>query len=162
MSFSAGFRVQPPSENHAAPLGVHTPEKPTPREQGFTDRALDAFTLQELLDLRNRVEKRLPARSLQDLDLEAELVLQVKALQQLQNSVIDDDETPANQKAQVANSLSSALTTLVKLQGEVHSTERRKIQEATLINTLNTLPEDAARRFLDEYEEALERALPSN
>ena len=150
-----GIRFRPPSENHAAPLGTK-PSATPPEEQGFTDRALDAYTLQELLDLRARIERRLPARSLKDLDLERELVLQVMALQELQNRVIDDDDTPANQKAQVANSLSAALTTLVKLQAEVHNSERLKRLEGTMIDTLNELPTEAAEAFLAKYEQALE------
>ena len=152
-----GIRFRPPSENHTAPLGTK-PSATPPEEQGFTDRALDAYTLQELLDLRARIERRLPARSLKDLDLERELVLQVMALQELQNKVIDDDDTPANQKAQVANSLSAALTTLVKLQSEVQSTERRKLQEAVLISALNALPEETASQFLESYRRALAEA----
>ena len=152
-----GIRFRPPSENHTAPLGTK-PSATPPAEQGFTDRALDAYTLQELLDLRARIERRLPARSLKDLDLERELVLQVMALQQLQNSVIDDDDTPANQKAQTASALSAALMNLVKVQSEVQSTERRKLQEAVLIKALNALPEDSVREFLEEYRRALAEA----
>ena len=152
-----GIRFRPPSENHTAPLGTK-PSATPPEEQGFTDRALDAYTLQELLDLRARIERRLPARSLKDINLERELVLQVMALQQLQNSVIDDDDTPANQKAQTASALSAALMNLVKVQSEVQSTERRKLQEAVLISSLNALPEDTARQFLESYRRALAEA----
>lgn len=150
-----GIRFRPPSENHAAPLGIK-PSATPPAEQGFTDRALDAYTLQELLDLRARIERRLPARSLKDLDLEAELTLQFLALQQLQNSVIDDDDTPANQKAQTASALSAALMNLVKVQSEVHNSERMKKIEAILIDTLKDLPVEAVEVFLANYEQALE------
>lgn len=150
-----GIRFRPPSENHAAPLGTK-PSATPPEEQGFTDRALDAYTLQELLDLRARIERRLPARSLKELDLERELTLQFLALQQLQNDVIDDGDTPANQKAQVANSLSAALVNLVKLQGDVHSSERMKRIESILIDTLKDLPVEAVEAFLANYEQALE------
>ena len=150
-----GIRFRPPSENHTAPLGTK-PSATPPEEQGFTDRALDAYTLQELLDLRARIERRLPARSLKDLDLEGELTLQFLALQELQNKVIDDKDTPANQKAQVANSLSAALVNLVKLQGDVHSSERMKRIESILIDTLKDLPVEAVEAFLANYEQALE------
>ena len=80
------------------------------------------------------------------------------ALQQLQNSVIDDDDTPANQKAQTASALSAALMNLVKVQSEVQSTERRKLQEAVLISALNALPEETARQFLESYRRALAEA----
>ena len=155
MTSPEGIRFRPPSENHAAPLGIK-PSTTPPEEQGFTDRALDAYTLQELLDLRARIERRLPARSLKDLDLEGELTLQFLALQQLQNAVIDDADTPANQKAQVANSLSAALVNLVKLQGDVHSSERMKRIESILIDTLKDLPVEAVEAFLANYEQALE------
>ena len=154
-----GIRFRPPSENHTAPLGTK-PSATPPEEQGFTDRALDAYTLQELLDLRARIERRLPARSLRELDLEAELALQFAALQQLQNSVIDDNDTPANQKAQVANSLSAALVNLVKLQSDVHNSERMKKIESLLIDALRELPVEAVEAFLARYERELNRALP--
>ena len=150
-----GIRFRPPSENHAAPLGIK-PSATPPEEQGFTDRALDACTLQELLDLRARIERRLPARSLKDLDLEGELTLQFLALQQLQNSVIDDDDTPANQKAQTASALSAALMNLVKVQSDVHNSERMKRIESILIDTLKDLPVEAVEAFLANYEQALE------
>ena len=150
-----GIRFRPPSENHTAPLGTK-PSATPPEEQGFTDRALDAYTLQELLDLRARIERRLPARSLKDLDLERELVLQVMALQQLQNAVIDDDDTPANQKAQTASALSAALMNLVKVQSEVHNSERMKKIESLLIDALRELPVEAVEAFLANYEQALE------
>ena len=155
MTSPEGIRFRPPSENHAAPLGIK-PSTTPPEEQGFTDRALDAYTLQELLDLRARIERRLPARSLKDINLERELVLQVMALQQLQNSVIDDDDTPANQKAQTASALSAALMNLVKVQSEVHNSERMKKIEAILIDTLKDLPVEAVEAFLANYEQALE------
>ena len=155
MTSPEGIRFRPPSENHAAPLGIK-PSTTPPEEQGFTDRALDAYTLQELLDLRARIERRLPARSLKDLDLEGELTLQFLALQQLQNAVIDDDDTPANQKAQVANSLSAALVNLVKVQSDVHNSERMKRIESILIDTLKDLPVEAVEAFLANYEQALE------
>ena len=154
MTSPEGIRFRPPSENHAAPLGIK-PSTTPPEEQGFTDRALDAYTLQELLDLRARIERRLPARSLKDINLERELVLQVMALQQLQNRVIDDDDTPANQKAQTASALSAALMNLVKVQSDVHSSERLKKIEAVLIDTLNELPQEAAAAFLGRYEETI-------
>ena len=155
MTSPEGIRFRPPSENHAAPLGIK-PSTTPPEEQGFTDRALDAYTLQELLDLRARIERRLPARSLKDLDLESELVLQARALQQLQNSVIGDESTAANQKAQVANSLSAALVNLVKVQNEVYYSERMKRIESILIDTLKDLPVEAVEAFLANYEQALE------
>lgn len=114
-----------------------------------------AMPLDQLLELRNRIEQQLPAKDLSDMDLKRELVLQVLALQQLQAAVINDEETPANQKAQVANSLSAALTTLVKLQADVLTTERLKKIEAILIEVINEQPPELQEAFLRMYNERL-------
>lgn len=116
---------------------------------------VSAMPLDQLLELRNRIEQQLPAKDLKDLDLKRELVLQVLALQQLQAAVINDEEIPANQKAQVANSLSAALTTLVKLQADVLTTERLKKIEAILIEVINEQTPELQEAFLRMYNERL-------
>lgn len=132
-------------------LNGATPAAP----KGF-DAALDAMSVSELIDLRAQVEQRLPAKDLKDLDLARELVLQVLALQQMQQAVLSDTETPANQKAQVANSLSQALANLVKVQGDVYTTERLKKIEQALAETINGIPDKANREaFMDAYGKAL-------
>lgn len=117
---------------------------------------LDGMPLDQLLELRLEIDKRIPVRGLKDLDLNRELVLQVLALQQLQADVINDDETPANQRAQVANSLSSALTTLVKLQSDVLNSERFKRVEAVVVDMINSQPSEEAREELfRKYSDAI-------
>jgi len=146
----------PPAEDHSIDLA------PRPRQRELARGGIDTVTailpglaLRDLLDLRTRIEALLPARSLQDLNLERELVLQVMALQAMQGEVISDPDIPANQRAQVANSLSAALANLVKVQESTYSAERFKRIERLLIETLRELPEDAASAFLDKYEKAL-------
>ena len=117
---------------------------------------LDGMPLDQLLELRNQIEQRLPAKDLKDLDLGRELVLQVLALQRLQADVINDDDTPANQRAQVANSLSSALSNLVKVQGDVHTSERFKRVELALVGAVSLLPVEAQHAFFDEYARVME------
>lgn len=109
------------------------------------DIDLTGLSMMGLLALRNRVQALLPAVHLKDMDLSQELVLQVAALQELQRLTMGDKNTPANQQAQVANSLSAALVNLVKLQSEVQTTERFKRVERALINFLNGLPEGEDR-----------------
>lgn len=115
-----------------------------------------SMPLDQLLELRNRIEQHLPAKDLSDMDLKRELVLQVLALQQLQASVISDDDVAPNQKSQVANSLSSALSTLVKIQGDVNTSERFKKLEAALVGSISLLPLEAQRAFIEEYEKIME------
>jgi hypothetical protein len=98
---------------------------------------ISEMPLNELLELRSRIDQLLPARNLKDIDLEQELVLQLMATQELQRSVLADSETPANQLAQVSNAVQAALQNLVKLQGAVHTSERLKRIEVVLIDTIN-------------------------
>lgn len=119
---------------------------------------VSAMPLDQLLELRNRVEQLLPVKNLKDLDLSRELVLQVLALQSLQNRVLTDDEAPPNQQAQVANALSGALTTLVKLQADVYTTERLKRLEAIFVDAINSLPEEAKHEAVARYTALLEKA----
>lgn len=137
----------------------HLPD-PFTRTAGHVVVASAAATLanmqvDELIEMRRQIEDLLPVKDLKDLNLARELVLQVQALQALQQRVIQDTETPVNQVAQVANSLSSALTNLLKVQTEVYTSERLKKLENILIECLNKLPMAAQEEFLNEYERAL-------
>jgi len=120
-----------------------------------TSTAAKSLTIDQLLEMRAQIDAQLPVKDLKDLDLSRELVLQVQALQALQRRVMEDTSTPANQIAQCANSLSSALSNLVKVQNEVYVSERLKRIEAILIDCLDTLPEKAQRRFFEQYEREL-------
>ena len=112
-------------------------------------------TVEELLSFRQQINAALPARSLKDLDLSEELVIQVLALQQAQANALENSDAPINQLAQAMNALSAALTTLVKLQNETFTSERLKKAEATLIATLQELPAEAQEQFLATYAAAL-------
>jgi len=81
-------------------------------------QALESMSLQSLLELRARIDEALPATALKDLDLEQELVIQYQTLKALQKRVLDDDEVPANQRAQVANSVGATLQNLGKMPTE--------------------------------------------
>lgn len=116
---------------------------------------IDNLTLQQLLTLRGEVEKRLPARSLKDISLDRELVLQWMASNQLQNQVLQDENVPANQKSQVSNSTAAVLQQIARLQIEIHNSERLKRIEAILIECLQTLPTETQEAFLRAYEAEL-------
>lgn len=118
-------------------------------------RGLENMPVDQLMALRAEIDAYLPVRDLQDINLSRELVLQVQALQALQLRVMNDQDTPANQIAQCANSLSAALVNLVKLQTDVFTSERLKRIEMLLIKTLQSLPTETQSQFLAEYEVAL-------
>lgn len=115
-------------------------------------------SVEQILAFRAQLEAFLPARSLKDMDLAKELVMQVLALQVMQQNAIDNESTPVNQLAQAANSLSAALVNLVKLQGDVYSSERFKRVEEVLIKTIQSLPTDKQEEFITAYEAALQEA----
>ncbi len=116
---------------------------------------LTRFTIAQLLQLRNDATLALPAADLASIDLNRELVLQMLSIQQLQADVLQDDGTPANQKAQVANSLLSTLKQLADLQNSIFTSERMKRVENVLVDFIKGLPEDQRRAFIDAYEAAL-------
>jgi hypothetical protein len=118
---------------------------------------LDGMPVAELLALRAGIDEKLPVKDLADVDLNRELVLQMLQTQKLQRDVLEDEDTPANQRAQVANAVAAIINNLVKLQSEVYTSERIKKIEQALIQTLQTLPSEAQRAFFVEYEKALAR-----
>jgi len=127
------------------------PDAPAPAPQG-----LDAMSLDELLDLRAQIDAKLPVKGLKDLDLTRELVLQTQALQALQQRVMNDaGQTPANQIAQCASSLSTSLMNLVKVQNDLFTSERLKKIESILVECVQTLPARAQEAFFDRYEKEL-------
>lgn len=116
---------------------------------------LDQLTLDQLLNLRNEIERRLPVKNLREISLERELLLQHQASLELQNRVLADLDVPTNQKAQCLNSTAAVLAQVIKLQSEVHTTERLKRIENRLIEALNTLPAETQEAFLLVYAEIL-------
>lgn len=127
-----------------------TAEKRAPHNFDFA-----GLPVEQLLSLRAQIDQRLPALELKDLDMEKELVRQFLAARQLQATILADTMTPANQKAQVSNSLAASLASLSKLQIVVHSSERMKRIEIALIDAVNMLPMEAKEAFLDAYAKIL-------
>lgn len=116
---------------------------------------LSRYSVEELLDLRKRIDAMLPSRNLRDVNLEKELVLQLDVVKQLQTDTLSDTGIPANQMAQVAGQVANVLSTLGKLQVELYDSERLKKIEQILIDSLNELPEEAQAAFIERYEQML-------
>jgi hypothetical protein len=109
-------------------------------------------SIEELLDLRRAIDKALPSTSLQQMNLEEELVLQYHRAMELQAKTLSSEDIPANQQAQVTNSVASILQQLVKMQSEFHTAERFKAVENLMLKYIKKLPIEVAESFLDEYE----------
>ena len=127
----------------------------TPFLKDLSATGIEEMDVKELLELRARIDAALPDASLKSVNVERELVLQLQVAKKLQKDTLDDDETPANQKAQTLNSASSALQALARLQAEVYTSERLKSLEAILIECVQELPVDVQERFFSQYEAML-------
>lgn len=96
------------------------------------------------------------AQNLSELDIEAELLAQYKTGQSMLNEIINSD-APANQKAQVFNSVTSTIAQITASQTKLYDAERVKKLEQALIKTLQGFPEMHAA-FMTLYKMALNNA----
>lgn len=116
---------------------------------------LEGLEVEDLLALRQAVDAALPATTLKDVDLAKELVIQLQVVKQLQADVMKDDEIPANQRAQCAGQVGTVLVALAKLQNDTFDSERLKVVEGILIETVRALPTEQQEAFLTAYAVAL-------
>lgn len=116
---------------------------------------LDHLSIEELLQLRTQIDERLPVKRLKDMDLEQEAVIQYLTLKSLLERTLSEDDTAANQKAQVANATASALQALDKMQRDTFTFERFKEVENALVAMLNEWPIEMTKKFFEEYERSL-------
>jgi hypothetical protein len=117
---------------------------------------LDKMSVAELLDLRTELDKLLPARRLSDMDLEEEVLFQFARTKELYSDISADSNTPANQRAQVANSCTTILDQIIKMQTRLYRAERVKAMETALIRTLKEAAPELQARFFELYERNLE------
>ena len=94
------------------------------------------------------------ATKLEDLNIADELLIQYKNAVNLLEAAQHDADIPANQKAQLLNSISAIITNISKTQTDVYNAERLKALENILIATLKDFPE-VKSAFLEAYERAL-------
>lgn len=116
---------------------------------------LEGLNDEQLLQLRNRIDARLTV-DIDQLNLTEELGLQFRAAKLLLANLQDADDVPANQKAQVFNSVSAMLTKIIEQREFVYSAERLKRFEAALLKTLEQAGSAEQRAiFFDLYSEFL-------
>jgi hypothetical protein len=109
-----------------------------------------------LLELRSKIDARLPIKSLDDLDLVQESLRQLQMAKQLQADAAKKDAgVPMNQRAQVQNSISNIITTLAKVQMELHTSERHKRIQSAVVKVVKSLPKEAQDRFFELLEAEL-------
>ena len=123
-----------------------------------TPAMLDGLTHQQLRELREMIDRKLPDNSLDELNLEKELVSQYMLVKRLQDAVITDDTIAPNQRAQVANAVAATLQQLAKLQDDLRRQETFKLMESVLVDTLKEVSEEVRTAFYAEYEAQARRA----
>ena len=90
-------------------------------------------------------------QELENLSLSDELSLNFQAAKALYAMIQHDLETPANQKAQVLNTITAILQSIVKMRTDLVNAERMKILEQTLIDTIKVTPQDVQDTFFEAY-----------
>lgn len=106
-------------------------------------------------------EEKQPVKQAETLDLnipidvQAELYLQYHNAKRLFVYTESDPDTPTNQKAQVLNTLAAILAQITKTQTELHSIQRVRAIEETLIAILKEQSEEFRQTFMNLYEAKL-------
>lgn len=113
---------------------------------------VDTLSQEQLRALRDQIDAKLPAGSLKSLNLETELVTQYQRVLDLQDEVLRDSDVPANQRAQVAGAVGSALQHLIKMQEDLQLQVTLRRMEEALVESLQTLPEEARDAYFIAYE----------
>jgi len=109
---------------------------------------------EELISLRTKIDLKLQV-DLSRINLAEEIGMQYRSAMVLLQSIQDDSSVPANQRAQVLNSIRTTLSDIIRQQKVVYSAERLKRYEVALKKVLEQLPAESTRVFFDLYGEFL-------
>ena len=141
--------ISPPDP---ALAGLFAPLSDAPPAPATTPFNLGAMTPVELYALRQDIDSRLPPRTLSDVDLVEELLLQYQIAKAMMASVLSQAGVPANQKAQVLNSCASVLEQVTKTQTALYNAERIKAIEQSLEKAFANAPQHVKEAFYTRYE----------
>jgi hypothetical protein len=116
-----------------------------------TPKAYNSLSQAELLAARDEIDALLTETRLKEVNLSKELLLQLKKAKLLQKNTEEDEDVPANQRAQVQNSLGTVLINLAKHQQATYTAERFKKLETAVIKCLKTLAKEQQEEFFKLY-----------
>lgn len=111
----------------------------------------------DLQELRHQIDTML-CLDLGSLNLAEELALQYRQAKQLQHSIGQDKNTPANQQAQLLNSVRSQLSEIIKQQEVVWGMERLKKFEVAFVKVAGMMSDEQRAVFFDLYGQYLKDA----
>lgn len=115
--------------------------------KGLDDQAL--LALRQRIDLKMKVE-------ISNINLTEELGLQYRQGQALLAEIMVDKSVPANQKAQMQNSIRATLESIIRQQEIVYSAERLKRFETAFHKVLEKLSPESKALYFELYEEYLD------
>ena len=94
--------------------------------------------------------------TLATLNLDSELYsMYARAKNYLDDLQMGDDNTPANQVAQVMNTITAILKEIVKMQTDLYNAERVKKLEAAMVDAIKLAPKESQVAFFEAYESLL-------
>jgi uncharacterized protein (UPF0147 family) len=89
--------------------------------------------------------------TLQELNIEDALLTQYNNASELLAQVLHDEGTPANQRAQCINAVSTILVQITKSQSDLYNAERVKKLELAMIEAIKTLSKETQEVFFTSY-----------
>lgn len=96
-----------------------------------------------------------PKGTLQELNMEQELLNQYALAQDVQAAAIANDDCPDNQRAQTLNTTTAILKELVKMQTDLLNMVYARKLESAILTALKDMPEEVKTRFFDAMDGAL-------
>lgn len=111
---------------------------------------IDPFNQPTQTQTQKKVVRTDKATSLNDLDLEDELLKQYNTAKNLYEDAEFDESIPLNQKAQTLNAISSILGQIIKQREMLHNIQTVTAIELALVQTLKAFPE-LKEAFIQAY-----------
>ena len=99
--------------------------------------------------------------NLESITISEELATLFHSGKTLLDSVLTDPEVPANQRAQVLNSVSGIIEKITKLRTDLYNAERIRNIEHTLLRVMTDQPPEVKEAFMAEYDKAFKNDAPT-
>lgn len=116
------------------------------------------LSTEELEALLNPAILEIPLpNSTKEISLDRELAQHYGRVRNFLYSIKDEEGIPANQVAQVFNTLTQVLAQITKLQQAVQNIKRLEAVEAALVRAMQTCPDEVKNSFFAEYEKIIEK-----
>lgn len=96
-----------------------------------------------------------PQKKFEEIRVDEEIAEVYASAKTLLDVIIEDDDVPANQRAQVLNSVSNMIQQMVKSRVDLYNAERIRRMEQVLLQVMRTQPLEVRQAFFDSYSKAL-------